>query len=478
MAYTRHEFKDGDLLTAQIMNEIEDGIVQLDKKINIQTTKKLLVLGDSMFGSADGKYFLTKFCKEHNLGLKNWAASGSTFGYSEIYKNILTTWRTNTTQEDNPNFIGDFVPDFILIDGGGNDYDLDPIKLYTKKIENNEPIGIYDRAEAVFKEVSEKFPFAKKFFLIIHRISELPVDYLASGNKEVIKFWDSNIATFADGVKLTFPQLSNELKDIGNKYGFKCIDVYNNSFLTGVYEKDIELLPVWFAYEKDGEDKFGRKLAFQRKNGIPLLDTQDFTDAYTEKIKRTLINLDFLEWEGIHPKNLGYEIGYKPNLESAFNLISNTEKNFFDIKYFYENTEIKTADNPDDDINTNTLALFSCKFTDNKPNQTIYVSNIGFYPNNDEGANAHSRILEGTNFKGYLYYIAPGDSTIAPTLRPDKVDFMKGLKNCVEVRINNGDPISDAINYDENDKYVRISINVKNVTGNINIIFKNNPTTT
>lgn len=500
MAYARHEFEDGDLLTAQIMNEIEDGIVQLDKKINIQKTKNLLVLGDSMFGSADGKYFLTKFCDEHNLGLKNWAASGSTFGYCEDDKgneriNILTTWRTNTTQEEGneENFIGDFVPDFILIDGGGNDYFLRSEDLLTIDTNGDEPTGIYNRAEAVFKEVSEKFPFAKKFFLIIHRVTQVLVGYLATGNEEkYIKQWDdTNPLPLRDTTKtITFPQISNELKNISNKYGFKCIDVYNNSFLTGVYEKDIELLPVWIVDEKL-QKKFGRKLAFQRKNGIPLLDTLDFTNAYTEEIERTLINLDFLEWEGIHPKNLGYEIGYKPNLESAFNLISNTEKNFFDIKYFHQTTDndiVTTKEINADNINGD-FPLFLCGFTDGS-NQIIYASNIGFHPSNNEGANTHSRILEGTNFKGDLYYIAPGGRTVEdlPTSMPNKNDFMEGLKECIEVRINNDDSISDtidydksvlisdAINYKENDTRIRVSINVENVTGNINIIFKKNPT--
>lgn len=139
MAYNRHEFTDGvTTLTAKIMNEIEDGIIEN----GINPDLNVAVFGDSIFDNKAARKMLQDF----GCNLRNHAVSGSTItthlinslsplSVSKQNNTIFKQWDEfcswadggiDTIEERNAEYryrnYNFKTPDVIILDGGANDW--------------------------------------------------------------------------------------------------------------------------------------------------------------------------------------------------------------------------------------------------------------------------------------------------------------------------------------------------------------------
>ena len=221
MSYTKQNFVNGNVLTAEQLNEIENGIVQNETDINklknpINPELKLLVLGDSLFSRANGKAFINSLgCK-----VENWSVGGATFssvfevltglkedGKTLVFNTISTqliNFRAAVAAEkaagitEGEGALKFHEPDAILFDGGGNDYMrgavMGSLKVAPAQYlypEQPNP-SAYDFAsvmgslESLLFNLNINFPDAQKFYVAMHRVFECNTWTLAEGKH---RYW-------------------------------------------------------------------------------------------------------------------------------------------------------------------------------------------------------------------------------------------------------------------------------------------------
>lgn len=125
--------------------------------------------------------------------------------------------------------------------------------------------------------------------------------------------------------RYTYNELYDVIVKVCGIYGFKVIDIYNDSPLN-VMPPDNQMLEAF----KIGEDESGddiiawhyRDYSQLNDNGEPGVWTStgwaSWRTLYSNPIK--LANTRYLDWKGIHPTKLGYEIGYDPYVRDALHL--------------------------------------------------------------------------------------------------------------------------------------------------------------
>lgn len=455
MAYAKQDFYDGGTLFAAHLHHMEDGIDQNASDIetaksDIATAKtdiedlknglhridpdlNLLVLGDSIFGSYDGKAWL----KTLNYNIQNYAVGGASIAeISEKLRidgsyNSLIDQFTRFKNGDAPlvfdeknhiwkeqgstNWTRSFdEPDAVLVCGGGNDY-LSASHLgvltATKHIvpaiyadETYNKVVVAGALHHLLRDISTTYPKAQRFFLIMHRAYQCNTDTLTDGKRklwsvrqtyvrvpytrtvdgksvttyELLFDQDENFisGTSLDNVKTaikaakslkvrefnesknanndeyidfsyvdfnadslyssgvhpsgtideekivssyTYETLRETIINICNMYGFKIIDIYNDSPLNMIPSEDQTLIEKvddngkskWFYWNWDtngGEGSY-------RSTGV-----SSTTTLKSNPVK--LANTRYLDWKGIHPTVLGYQIGYEPFIKQALSFVT------------------------------------------------------------------------------------------------------------------------------------------------------------
>lgn len=180
--------------------EVKDG-----KSINPKL--KLLVLGDSLFASAAGRSFIA------SLGciVENRAVAGATLAEVSERKRVDGTYNTLYDQlnkftlqvqsekaagiESGNGTLAFHEPDVILIDGGGNDYLLGSVmgalNAYPSAYVSNtyETYTALGGLERFFADITRYYPYAQKFFLVMHKVYEA-AGFTLVRNKN--RYWPSN----------------------------------------------------------------------------------------------------------------------------------------------------------------------------------------------------------------------------------------------------------------------------------------------
>lgn len=407
-----------------------------DYKINPDLN--LLVLGDSIFGSYDGKDWV----KTLGCNIQNYAVGGASLAeisekkrpdgtFNTVadqftrFKNGLAPlkfddeegWKEQNSSEWTYSFDN---PDAVLICGGGNDYlsnsalgditkqpniypyvylDDDELKDAGYEYQRDTVVGAL---HALFRDIITEYPKAQRFFLIMHRVYQcndstltdgsrrlwsvrnttaIRVPYTRDVNGKSVTSWEMlynqdnqlvttnqgiitatslKVRTFGDvdtngngyvnysGVtydkanlfkngtvttnvsdldptKIDYQYTYNKLREtiikICNMYGFKIIDIYNDSPLNVIPPQEQELIvkldnkrrEMWHYWDWDyngGEGGY-------RSIGLSASKTLSSNPIL-------LANTEYFDWKGIHPTVLGYQIGYEPYVKSA--LCTSTKK--------------------------------------------------------------------------------------------------------------------------------------------------------
>lgn len=113
----------------------------------------------------------------------------------------------------------------------------------------------------------------------------------------------------------TYDTLREAIVKICNMYGFKIIDIYNDSPLNVIPPQEQELIvkldnkerEMWHYWDYNGGEGRYRSIGLSASKTLssnPIL----------------LANTEYFDWIGIHPTTLGYEIGYEPFIKQALSL--------------------------------------------------------------------------------------------------------------------------------------------------------------
>lgn len=401
MAYTKQNFVDGNTLSAEQLNNIEDGVAQNETEIQklkkIDPDMNLLVLGDSLFASVNGKAFLqTIGCK-----IENCSTGGATLSeiserkridgtFNTIYDQLIY-FRAKVAAEISAGIApgeGELAfhePDMILIDGGGNDYIYAAVMGTLNPYPSHYLRGTYDYTtvmgglERLLHFVTFYYPKAQRFFLVMHRVLQCTSETLIKGTR---RYWPTNYCNVRvpytrveNGSTVTTWELlfnqNNEAltsaSDVIAAEGLK-VKVFSETdtddngyvdFTAAVYNKsdlyvngdmsgslDTSKFEGHYFYNTLRENiikacqMYGVKVIdiFNDSciNLIPLNKVTPVTNggywyigSVNTKIKESqaliadeiyVANLDYFDWNGVHPTALGYEIGYRPHIVNALRL--------------------------------------------------------------------------------------------------------------------------------------------------------------
>lgn len=268
--------------------------IGVDYGYEINPDLNLVVFGDSLFGKEHGKTFIRGL----GCNIKNYSVSGASLAevsgrlrddgtYNSVldqysrFKNGQNPYLDTTNNEDiatRLNGNSDFTqPDIVLVDGGGNDY-LVGASMGTP---NNEPYvyendKTYDTStvmgalETLLRDIAMTYPKAQRFFLVMHRVNYC---FINSSDEIGKAYWSTTVNKGG----YTYDALRENIIKVCNMYGFKIIDIYNDSLL----------------------------------NALP-----PSTTLYNGK-EVIVANTEYLDWKGIHPTVLGYQIGYEPYVKQA-----------------------------------------------------------------------------------------------------------------------------------------------------------------
>lgn len=255
----------------------------------------LLVMGDSLFGSVNGAEWLRGFgCNLRNHGVvgASLARIDNNTNNDGSYKSILNQWdkfkkfkngeETYELEAARINKNGYFTePDIILVDGGSNDYLFGaPMGTLNNNPYTYEGNVTYDEStvmgalETLLRDIAFTCPKAQRFFLIIHRV------YHCVGNDSTGTITRNYWSTTVKSGGYNYDTLRENIIKACNMYGFKIIDLYNDSLL----------------------------------NVVPPSD-------YTYQGNQTVVaNAELLDAKGIHPTLEGYRVGYDPYVKQALSL--------------------------------------------------------------------------------------------------------------------------------------------------------------
>lgn len=265
-------------------------------------------------------------------------------------------------------------PDMVLVSGGGNDYITGAVMGNLNNYPTHYKLGTYDYTtvmgglEQLLHWITLYYPKAQKFFLIMHRVWQHNEYTLLYGDR---KYWHCNYCyvrvpyTNPSTGKTTWEHLYNQNNKLltsteeinaattlkvreyqsgtnqykavtydkaslyknGNvngeldqskfqghytyntlrenivkgcqMYGFKIIDIYNESGLNAIRPQEItpEAKNGYWYINGYKTDVASSKALYETKHKYP--------------------HKDYFDWKGIHPTDLGYEIGYAPYVKAA-----------------------------------------------------------------------------------------------------------------------------------------------------------------
>ena len=179
---------------------------------------KILTLGDSIaLGDRNGN---KGFVGDVGYPYKNIAVGGARLSYdpNESYKNIPQQLIDETEYE----------PDIIVANGGINDYIFNyPLgTLSTEPVTTDAEAANLDKgtltggAEYLFYQMYKKYPYAQRYFVIVHKVQRDNGDYYP---------------TRQNSQGYTQQDMHDRLVEVCNLYNVKVIDVYNEGVINTKY---------------------------------------------------------------------------------------------------------------------------------------------------------------------------------------------------------------------------------------------------
>lgn len=191
MSYNPTVWKNGDLITAEKLNKLENGLKGVELTPGPQgpqgppgpqgpageikdklSGKTILMMGDSLMRGAKWEGGFANCIKENHptATVINLAKDGKHLIDGEIGAQ-MTTWKS-----ENP----DTIPDVVIINGGGNDF-LNSRNLGTPTLDNTEPLNNLDTTcnavDTMFWYIFDSYPATRIFFItgpIIKKIEGSP----------------------------------------------------------------------------------------------------------------------------------------------------------------------------------------------------------------------------------------------------------------------------------------------------------------
>lgn len=406
----------------------EGGSSEQNHSHTIDPDLKLLILGDSILGRDSAKAWING---AFNCKIENYAVSGASLSKitdRETKKDTfnwicrqLEKFRTAVQKEQAAGIksgegsLKFHEPDAILIDGGANDFYF---SAKMGKLSSSMPLTIQQNTvdlttvmggtEQLFYELSNYYPKAQKFFVIVHQVyltnkytvkfgkhkywptiysyirakytseslnrteweiiydkdgapisstSELKTavnnggtyvrDYHyiktgtnangddvyemtfedENGNELYVKRAEDDSDIF-DGSKLlesniqghyNFGELRENLLTACQRYGFKVIDIFNDSCINTAPTQNETLVENggYWKFAKEVTDENGNTSIKYTSTGVK---TSEVPTLPEKANPITVLSLDLFDWKGLHPTQLGYEIGYEPHIKEALRL--------------------------------------------------------------------------------------------------------------------------------------------------------------
>jgi hypothetical protein len=123
----------------------------------------------------------------------------------------------------------------------------------------------------------------------------------------------------------SYSELRENIVKACQLYGFKIIDIYNDSCINALPLTEVKLEPkknskgeTWWAYLNPFTNNYeGAGIEYENKNGN---NEELFSAIRTNGYKIKVANLEIFDYKGVHPTELGYEIGYAPYVKQALSL--------------------------------------------------------------------------------------------------------------------------------------------------------------
>lgn len=404
MAYKKWTFKDGEtILNAELMNNIQNGIIEsgINPDLNVVVFGDSIF--DNKAARAMLKSFgcnLRNYAVSGST-ISTHVRNRSTLAIEarDLNKTIFTQWDNFCDWVDNgidgiidddsesERRNGDYTftnPDVIILDGGANDWQngvplwkltnasgtggsyaaqpyessmQNPGTFELDNKTNDKLIHRYDPAdgeiptfavqlERLMYEMSKKFPKSQRFFVKIHRIYQVKFNTTDPFPFNRQFYWPSarNLAYVPDsepGYACTQDVLYGDYLDsICHKYGFRIIDIYNDSSLSGALTTSNVYLvqnsgaagsksDPWYYLTKDSDGKVKVNNSSIRTTSLSSWQTFFNTSGKYRVVndgtgkKRVSIDsipvcdIELFDWKGLHPTAVGYEFGYKPQLFQA-----------------------------------------------------------------------------------------------------------------------------------------------------------------
>lgn len=191
MSYNPTVWKNGDLITAEKLNKLENGLRDMEltpgpegpqgpqgppgpsgEMVDKLSGKLVLMMGDSLMqgGKWDGGF--ANCIKENHptATVINLGKDGKHLIDGEIGAQIME-WRSQNSG---------VTPDIVIVNGGGNDF-LDSKELGTPALDNTEPLNNSDTVcsalDTMFWYIFDRYPTTRIFFItgpLIAKIETIP----------------------------------------------------------------------------------------------------------------------------------------------------------------------------------------------------------------------------------------------------------------------------------------------------------------
>lgn len=216
MVYTKTDWKSGDTITAEKLNHLEEGVASaLSATLN---GKKILIIGDSINAGAGWSGGFANLIREEfpHAEVQNMAVSGAKLTENEIFSQLGNS------------YISGFLPDVIMMDGGGNDlllsHEMGELNLdtYSDGVDTSTILGAM---EFLFYRAQKYIPTAKIVFFNVYKIAPITTELATVPDYSVQKnFWTS-------------------VGEMCDKYGVFYVDFWGKSGITpAISEKVIQYM--------------------------------------------------------------------------------------------------------------------------------------------------------------------------------------------------------------------------------------------
>ncbi len=255
---------NGIQLYCVVGDEFGNAMISDTATITIDTRTRVLAVGDSICrGYRNGE---RGFVGDLDMCYLNQGVSGATLSTA---RNDISTIPEQLEMTDN------FIPDIIIADGGYNDYCLDApmgeIPAFpAESVDELDNYTVMGSLQRLFVTMKSKYPDARKFFLITHRVYKEGVYLVNTPNN----------------AGYTQQELHDAIVACCNVYDIGIIDVFNDSPLDTLYDE------------------------YRSNVNYTWLTDPGWINARNN-------NTDYVDADGIHPLTRGYLEYYLPLVQQA-----------------------------------------------------------------------------------------------------------------------------------------------------------------